>query len=340
LNKIISKKTTSAIFLATVLVLGTIAVSSPSFMTRANAQADSYYEMDNRYDSYEPTEYTDNNSYEPTEYPSYKPEYPSDNRDYKSKKDSSNTIVKKVKCNNINSNNNGVNVNLGLPNNDALVEAQAADNEGQATTANGWGNDERNKQNGNDFKFVCINNNDNENNIIETTPEPIPPDTITCEECFTENLTPEQLAGLNSFLEGRQPVTVDGFDIGIAINDLAAYCTLISLASTEESLSETVRSILLALNERVLPPEDAIPEPIIEEIIQCVLEALDIETNDISGSLTASNINTDTSAFDINTSGGLASSFSSQPTITQGTEDSSALAKVAKLKQQWLDLLP
>jgi hypothetical protein len=51
--------------------------------------------------------------------------------------------------------------------------------------------------------------------------------------------------------------------------------------------------------------------------------------------------NTGTSAFDINTAGGLSSSFSSPPTIAQGTEeDLSALEKIEKLKQQWLDLLP
>ena len=60
------------------------------------------------------------------------------------------------------------------------------------------------------------------------------------------------------------------------------------------------------------------------------------------GGLTASNINTSTSSSDINTPGGLvASSFSSQPTIAQGTEaSSSALEKVTKLKKQWLELLP
>jgi hypothetical protein len=45
---------------------------------------------------------------------------------------------------------------------------------------------------------------------------------------------------------------------------------------------------------------------------------------------------------DINTSGGLSSSFSSPPTIAQGTteDDLSALEKTTKLKQQWLELLP
>ena len=169
MNKIVSTENTSAIFLATVLVLGTISTISPSFML--GAQAEPYYGMNNRYDSYEP-DYSDRNNYAPTEYPSYKPESPSDNS-YKSK-DSSNTIIKKVKCNNINSNNNGVDINLGIPNNDALVEAEAADNEGQTTTTNGFGYGERNnnngyKQNDKDFKFVCINNN---NNINEQTNPP------------------------------------------------------------------------------------------------------------------------------------------------------------------------
>ena len=137
MNKIFSLKS-NAIFLATVLILGTIAIISPSFIV--GVQAEPYYGMDDKYDSYE-EEYTDNNNYEP-EYPSYRPNHPSD-ISYKSK-DSSSTIVNKVNCNNINSNNNGVDVNLGIPNNDALVEAQAADNEGQATTANGYGYVERN----------------------------------------------------------------------------------------------------------------------------------------------------------------------------------------------------
>ena len=147
LNNILPTKRTSAIFLATLLVLGTIATISPT------AQAQPYYE-ENRYDPEYPSEYTINNSYEP--------EYPSDNS-YDKSKDSS-TVIKKINCNNINSNNNGVDVNLGIPNgNDALVEAQAE----EAATANGlYG-----EKNNNNFKFVCSNHNNNIN-IVE---EPIPP---------------------------------------------------------------------------------------------------------------------------------------------------------------------
>ena len=64
-NKLISTKKTSAVFLAIVLIAGTITVISPSFIIGVNAQ----YEPYDRYNSYEPnysSEYKDKayNSYE------------------------------------------------------------------------------------------------------------------------------------------------------------------------------------------------------------------------------------------------------------------------------------
>ena len=53
MNKIESTKKTSAIFLAALLVAGTIALSSPSFMV-GDVQAQRDYEMDKKYNSYEP----------------------------------------------------------------------------------------------------------------------------------------------------------------------------------------------------------------------------------------------------------------------------------------------
>ena len=50
------------------------------------------------------------------------------------------------------------------------------------------GDDGRSSGHDRDSRFVCINNNDNSGAANEPTPEP--PDTITCEECFEENLTP------------------------------------------------------------------------------------------------------------------------------------------------------
>ncbi len=73
-NKIVSITKNSAIFLAAILIAGTIALSSPSFMTASTAQAQPYYDgMDKRYNSYQPDyppEYKDSNSYN-----SYIPEY-------------------------------------------------------------------------------------------------------------------------------------------------------------------------------------------------------------------------------------------------------------------------
>src|SRR5918997_153735 len=118
----------SAAFLATVLVAGIIALSSPSFMV--GAQAAPGYGMD----SYEKKSYGSEPEYGMDSYdkkPSYgsEPEYGTDsydkksygNDDYKSqystygkdKRDNSkdSVSIKKVKCNNINLNLNGISIN-------------------------------------------------------------------------------------------------------------------------------------------------------------------------------------------------------------------------------------
>jgi hypothetical protein len=77
LNKIESTKNTSAIFLAALLVAGTIALSSPSFMV-GDVQAQRDYEMDKKYNSYE-QDY-EMNSYDKKPYGnSYEPDYGIDN---------------------------------------------------------------------------------------------------------------------------------------------------------------------------------------------------------------------------------------------------------------------
>ncbi len=222
MNKLKSTKI-SAVFLATVLV-AEIALSSPSFMT--DAQAESEYGMN-----------------------SYETQYGKDNNSYKSK-DSSSFILKNINCNDINSNNNGVDV-IGVPNNDALVEAQAED-EGKATTTNDFGYCEKNnngyEQDNKGLKFVCINNNDNENNVIvinETILEP----TITCEECFTESLT---VIELERFLD-------EAFTLTATIEQ--ACIVIGSGLVTEEILRETLEIALSEQEERI------------DDIIECLIEA-------------------------------------------------------------------
>src|ERR671911_2131740 len=66
----------SAIFIAVVLVAGTISAISPSFMLEAQAQQD-YRETDNRYNIYE-SEPEYSTQYLEKEYNSYKPSYEKD----------------------------------------------------------------------------------------------------------------------------------------------------------------------------------------------------------------------------------------------------------------------
>jgi hypothetical protein len=77
-NKLISStKKSSSIFLAIVLVAGTITLSSPSFMIGTQAQP--YSGIDNKYNSYYEPEYVDNDYYN-----NYGPDYGMDNNNMKS----------------------------------------------------------------------------------------------------------------------------------------------------------------------------------------------------------------------------------------------------------------
>ena len=154
MNKIVSIKETSAIFLAIVLVAGTIALTVPSFSVEAQATSDreNDYDYDDKKDSYEKErDYKsrdhdernydhdkDKKSYDKDDYKSEYSSYGKYDRGHdKSKKESSNSVsIKKVKCNNINVNLNGIDVNIGgLPNNGpvtgpiAVAQEEAEDND-------------------------------------------------------------------------------------------------------------------------------------------------------------------------------------------------------------------
>jgi hypothetical protein len=173
-NKIVLRKTTSAIFLAIVLVLGTIALSS-SFMKDVTAQQE--LGINNNYENH----------------------YGKDN--YKSK--DSNVSIKKLNCNNINANLNNIDASFGSQvdtngNTDDAAdgEALAALEGNEAIAANGLGNSGDSDNNRvfvdrqNDFVFVCINNNDNvvvvDNKTTPEEPEPTT-GTLTVTKQFTCN---------------------------------------------------------------------------------------------------------------------------------------------------------
>src|SRR5829696_4672108 len=155
-----STKTTkiSAVFLATVLLAGIIAVSSPSFM--AGAQAEPYYGMDNNY----------------------------------KKSNGKDVSVKAIKCNNINVNVNGLELNVLPPVLSGLVgsEAQASDEGERGASSYGSGNGGSygggSSGSDGDFKFICINNNNN--TVVGEDGDDdggvTPPPEETCQGCFDE----------------------------------------------------------------------------------------------------------------------------------------------------------
>ena len=242
-------KRTSAIFLAIVLVAGTITLFSPSFMTGAQAQ-EYYGGMENNYENH----------------------YGKDT--YKSK-DSNSVIVKKIKCNNVNVNVNGLELN-GLPPflTGLASEAQTAD-EGQ-TGASSYGSGKTSYGNGqsgsnNDFKFICINNNNNTVVVGEEPPTPIPP----VEECAETDEIEACFANAEFMDEGGFPALVAALESGITIGINGEEVTLrsfndICLAfeglTTYQQLVEAVDNILIdadvSLGEGFFVVVDCIAEAI------------------------------------------------------------------------------
>ena len=232
-NKIVSSKTTSAIFLAIVLVTGTIAISflsSSSFIT-ADAQVQPY---------------SDGIDY----------------NNYKISKDNSksNTIsINKIKCINDNLNINGRNagdVNLGN-------KGQAGEGYLGANSYSGEGyyNGHGKKDKG----FDCIINNNNTNiNLVGGGNQTEP---LTCEECFTENLSPEQLNNLTSLLS-RSPLVVnlEGLCEQLSNATLTNQQKLLGLAIifaqagiTDEDAFLRVLECLDELGLIIVPPDFGLP---------------------------------------------------------------------------------
>ena len=148
MSKIILTKINAG-FLAIVLVAGAFVAIYPSYMIGAQA-----FQMDNNYEQAYGKDSYDN-----------KQSYGKDSNSYDKSKDSSSTIVKKIKCNNINVNVNGFNgVEVGtLPtalSSLATDETQASD-EGEVG-ASSFGSDGGGRPSGSDSdsRFECINNND------------------------------------------------------------------------------------------------------------------------------------------------------------------------------------
>jgi hypothetical protein len=326
------------------------------------------YGNDNNYqktygkdDSYDKPQYS---SYKPD----YKPQYPSYGKD-KSNKDSSSVSINKLNCINNNVNINGNNtgdINIG--------------NKGSSGTGEGYlgvgsyGDEGYGKQ---DKGSDCIINNNNTNinivaggggnvtdgNVTETTATLAVTKNVTC----TPNDTSPLAAAACQFI--RSNVLPSSFNITVTgDNPNPSQFTGSNVSAVVVNLGAGIYEVSEEV-PLVLPPiagvsiirntsfagdcTDVNPTDPQSTEARGTIEAEESQTCDIRNDfrpfslpqpvgLAAFNTNTDTSAFDINTAGGLAPSFSSPPTVAQGTteEDLSALEKTTKLKQQWLELLP
>jgi hypothetical protein len=339
-NKILSIKRNSAIFLAGILIAGTIALFIPSFTTTASAQSEPYYRDNsygpepreyppeysdsNNYNSYEPEYGMDsykksygNNNYEQPQYPSYQqdykqeyPKYVKDNNGYKSKKDSSSSVsINKLSCVNnnvnINGNNNG-DINVG--NSGSSAATNGGNGEGYLGVGSsgsygeeGYGNG-YNKEKGK--SFTCIINNNNNNTIVTgNVTDGNETETQPCEDCILDSLSPEQEIDLAEAIQFLTDLT-----------DLEALCEFLADETINPVIKDdTLSQILLRIG---------VPMDIRDDIRDCLNElGFDIFVPPI---LTGSGL-------------------SNLPTIAQGTEDSAELTateKITKLKQQWLELLP
>ena len=252
----------NAIFLATVLVAGIIALSYPSFMVGVNAQE---YVMDERYDSYKPDSGSDygRDSYDETK------SYGKD-ASYDKSKDS--VLVKKIKCNNINVNLNGFNgLELNaLPTtlNGLATEAQAADEGevGASSFGSGGGGSDGRPSSGQGSDNWCINNN--EFVVIDgrggTTPDPTPDP--TCEECFAD-ISVALRTAIENVLGGTGPVTIPGTDIEIDAQTILALCEELGL----DPLELTRAQIELAITAFI--GTNTSLEAEVRELIRCLIDA-------------------------------------------------------------------
>ena len=209
-----STKKSNTIFFASLLLVGTIAAAlSPLFML-GNAQAEPYYGMD---------------------------------------KDRKDVSVSSLKCNNINVNVNGLELDILSPSLSTLLTGGEAD-----ATAYSYGGGNGNYGSGpsgseTDFKFICINNNNNTVIGVVDGKTPILPPTpvTTCEDCFSV-LSETQITSLIEIVRAES---------------IAEFCD--RLSATVNSNDET-EIVIIALRE--LESLEEITSQQSEAIIECLID--------------------------------------------------------------------
>jgi hypothetical protein len=123
----------------------------------------------------------------------------------------------------------------------------------------------------NDFRFICINNN---NNTVIEAEEPIPPvdecaEAEDIEACFEEFLIEEQFPRLVAALESEAGLTVDINGEDVTLRSFADICSALKGLTFEQ-----LQDAILAIITEITPPGELIPVPIMLD--DCIAEALDI----------------------------------------------------------------
>ena len=358
MSKLTLTKTTSAIFLAIVLVTGTItSLSFPSFIIKGmEAQAQPYYGSDRMDNSYK-------SQYQPSYKPDYKPQYSSYGKDNRDKSnDIKNVDINQFKCINTNININGNNtgdINIG---NKGTAEGSLG---AYSSSDSGYGGGEGYYYDGQNYKkdkgFECkINNNNNNTNIgagdgnQTIPPEPKPAKLnvtklVTCEDKTVDGVIPavpiDRCATLEQLItENQFNITVTDTNVNPSEFTGSENGTLVTLGAgsytvTEEPDSDSIAADI-AILRNLFGFSYNITGPFPSFTGDCTQTgaASFSATGDIAagGQETCNILNnfeiTRTSTF----TGG--SSITTQGTV--GSPELTASEKITKLKQQWLDLLP
>jgi hypothetical protein len=320
---------------------------------RQNEYQDSY-SSNNGYGLQQDRSSYENNYYDREYYPSYKQDYNDEynsyenNKEHKSKdKERSNSVsISKINCNTVNYNFNNVAIGNFTNGNSGIGEAAAAadgTNQGALNAnANVNGNNQgysNGYQKGKDITCIINNNNTNistgaaSNATNGNATNGNGNATDACVECFFEILTEDQIAEIETLFEaGGIFIELDILGtVGVTINSFEEFCEFVGIVL---DLGLGVDSVFFYVDQLVGFVVD--DDEDIDELTDCIEEALGIET-DSNGIVAPFDINTKPSDFQSNTKGSL-TSFGIHNEATE--EDLTAMEKITKLKQQWMELTP
>ena len=228
----------SAVFLSAVLVAGTIAALFPSFMI--GAQADPYYGMD---------------------------------KDYK--KVDKKISVSSLKCNNINVNVNGLTLDVFPPSLGILgggdMAAEAADPTTDVASFGGSGGNDKSEFN--NFKFICINNNNN--TVIPAAVPPVPPvppipPVDECLLCF-EQTTQAVRDAIIAALEATGPlIIVPGvYEVPADVITIEGLCEWLN----ENAPLELAQTQIDDLITSFINANPGLDREAVEALVQCFIDA-------------------------------------------------------------------